>query len=302
MLVFSLHQYCTGDCLDESQNGYSVKTWEPGSRDVGDRYEGDFRNNVSTGNGIYYWHNGDVYRGGYKDDSQHGVGFYTWASGEWLEYNGEWSHGKFNGYGRMSYKDQSVYLGNWKDSKREGWGLKMWINGVSFYGRMRNNSFFHGIMMKDDTSFIYSPFRNLVSHGKGFWVANATDDNVDCILYDQGNGVKRSCYRIPEKVNKIFYTNFDFYEGDLITSRKNVVKRDGFGEFTAANGSYYMSEWKSRSQDGFGLMRDPEERTLVGTFNNGVMHGAGASISFLTKFRTIHFGGKTMDIIFLRVD
>ena len=259
------------------------------------RYEGDFRNNVKTGNGTYYWHNGDVYSGGYKDDSQHGVGVYTWASGERLEYNGEWSHGKFNGYGRLSYKDQSVYIGNWKDSKREGWGLKMWINGFSFYGRMRNDKFFHGIMMNNDTSFIFSPFKNFASHGKGFKVANATNGKIHCVMNDQANEDNISCH--TDEVKQLF-VSLDFYEGEVITNKRGKEIRDGFGEFTAANGSYYMGEWKTGSQDGFGLMRYSEERTLVGTFNNGVLHGAGASISFSTKFRTIHFGGKAMDINF----
>ena len=282
----------TGDWLDGNQHGYGVKTWGPGSRWAGDRYEGEFRNNVRTGQGAYYWHNGDVYRGGYKDDSQHGFGVLTWASGEWLEYKGEWSGGKFNGYGRLSYKDQSVYIGFWKDSNREGEGLKMWINGVSFYGRMRNDSYFHGMIMNGDTSFIFSPFQNSASHGKGFKVANATHGNVDCIQYDQANEAARSCHRLPDEVKQIFYSNFDFYEGDVIT-RRGQEKSDGFGEFKADNGSYYIGEWKDGAQDGFGLMRDPVERTLVGTFSNGVLNGAGASLSYSTKFRTIHFGGKT---------
>jgi hypothetical protein len=40
----------------------------------GDRYEGDWINNVKEGKGKCYYVNGDVYEGEYKDNKRNGIG------------------------------------------------------------------------------------------------------------------------------------------------------------------------------------------------------------------------------------
>ena len=47
----------------------------------GDKYEGDFVNDVRSGDGKYIWANGDTYEGEFYNNLMHGWGKYTWAEG-----------------------------------------------------------------------------------------------------------------------------------------------------------------------------------------------------------------------------
>ena len=42
----------------------------------GDRYEGDWKNNVYEGKGIYFWKDGRKYEGNWKNDKKEGVGIF----------------------------------------------------------------------------------------------------------------------------------------------------------------------------------------------------------------------------------
>ena len=42
----------------------------------GDKYIGYYKNNVKTGDGLFYYNNGDLYKGNYKNDLKNGKGIY----------------------------------------------------------------------------------------------------------------------------------------------------------------------------------------------------------------------------------
>ena len=48
----------------------------------GDIYEGDYKNGVSEGKGIYYYNDGDRYEGDFKNDKQEGKGIYYYPNGD----------------------------------------------------------------------------------------------------------------------------------------------------------------------------------------------------------------------------
>ncbi len=59
--------------------------------DNGDRYEGDFMNDMFHGQGKYNYANGDLYRGEFLNDLPHGHGVYILANGS--IYSGIWKEG-----------------------------------------------------------------------------------------------------------------------------------------------------------------------------------------------------------------
>ena len=61
----------------------------------GDRYEGDFKNNIREGKGIMYYNSGDKYEGDWKNDISEGKGIMYFNNGE--IYEGNWKNDKFEG-------------------------------------------------------------------------------------------------------------------------------------------------------------------------------------------------------------
>lgn len=76
-----------GDFIDEIRTGKGVFTWANGNR-----YEGDFKNNKMHGKGVFYWENGDKYDGDFENDNMHGKGVFYWKNGE--KYEGEFAYNK----------------------------------------------------------------------------------------------------------------------------------------------------------------------------------------------------------------
>ena len=302
-----------GELKDGMKNGNGVQTWGEGSESAGARYEGEFNDNMKHGKGVYYFPNGDKYEGEYKNDKVHGNGVLTrgkqsqWAGdkyeGEWREgsrngwgnysyakgpskyFDGELIEDSFNGYGKLIYNDGSIYNGFWKISK-EGDGLAYWPNGKIFFGRMKNNEMFQGIMMKPNMDVIFSPFKNGLANGNGYKISNSTG-MMTCLTFVTGNEYSRPCHTY--QVSQIYHDNFDFYEGEVTEQRRKQIKH-GFGEFTGDDGTYIIGNWKENVQNGFGLQRLPWEPTRIGNFKNGVLEGAGVSISTTYTHKTMAIG------------
>ena len=66
--------------------------------------------------GTYTWDDtGNKYVGEWKNDVEDGQGTLTWANG--AEYVGEWKYGKRNGQGTLTRLDKTVEEGIWKDNE-----------------------------------------------------------------------------------------------------------------------------------------------------------------------------------------
>jgi hypothetical protein len=57
----------------------------------GDRYTGEFRDGVKSGQGEMRYANGDVYRGEFENDKPHGNGTLVMSNG--AKYEGGWCFG-----------------------------------------------------------------------------------------------------------------------------------------------------------------------------------------------------------------
>ena len=60
-------------------------------------YEGEFKNDLKEGLGMYIWASGNYYKGYYKGDLRDGYGEMYWA--DHSHYKGNWHLGLQHGYG-----------------------------------------------------------------------------------------------------------------------------------------------------------------------------------------------------------
>jgi hypothetical protein len=72
------------------KHGRGIKTWPSG-----DRYDGEFVNDLREGTGTYTWGRhtpwaGEKYIGSYRNDWRHGQGIYEWPDGD--RYSGLWEN------------------------------------------------------------------------------------------------------------------------------------------------------------------------------------------------------------------
>lgn len=87
----------------------------PGAKDAmgrqlgGEEYDGDWVDDLMSGNGVYKFTGGSV-------------------------YTGEWKNGMMNGQGKMIYADGSSYDGTWADNEMDGTGVYIDADKITWEG------------------------------------------------------------------------------------------------------------------------------------------------------------------------
>ncbi|MBF0344794.1 MAG: hypothetical protein HQL06_11250 [Nitrospirae bacterium] len=90
-------QCIEGNCV----NGIGTANFENG-----DRYVGQWKDGVRSGQGTYFLRNGDKFIGQFKDDKADGTGILIDHDG--VEIRGQWQDGKFVGKGVLTRPDGKV--------------------------------------------------------------------------------------------------------------------------------------------------------------------------------------------------
>jgi hypothetical protein len=103
----------------------------------GDKYDGDWEDDMKNGQGTYSYARGGSYEGEWADDMRNGYGVNKWPNGD--RYAGKWQNNKRNGKGKYFYADGGKYDGEWKDDMRNGHGVNIWANGNRYEGSWVNN-------------------------------------------------------------------------------------------------------------------------------------------------------------------
>ena len=70
----------SGAWNEGKKNGYGIQTWTDG-----DKYEGQFKNNLMHGQGVYSFASGTVHSGAWERGNKHGYAVVTWANGNQYE-------------------------------------------------------------------------------------------------------------------------------------------------------------------------------------------------------------------------
>ena len=129
----------------------------------GASYEGQMKNGLRHGKGVYIFADGEKYEGEFVKGKRHGKGTYIWKNGE--KYVGSWSNGKKHGEGiayykdgsskkvvydngklvskkpnnvKKTYDDGSYYEGEMVNGKRHGKGTYYWASGNKYIGEWKN--------------------------------------------------------------------------------------------------------------------------------------------------------------------
>ena len=102
-------------------------------------YEGEIRDGLPHGKGIFKYKNGDEYKGEFKNGLFDGNGEHTTKSGE--KYFGEFKNGKREGNGTCKFRNGESYEGCWKDDKRDGKGKYSFSNGDNYNGEFKEDMF-----------------------------------------------------------------------------------------------------------------------------------------------------------------
>jgi hypothetical protein len=101
----------------------------------GARYEGEFRNGLPHGRGVYRYDDGGRYEGQLAAGKRQGSGVYTWASG--AVYQGRFENDYRSGMGTMRYSDGRVFEGEWKHNEPFK-GRMRYPDGTTYEGSFFN--------------------------------------------------------------------------------------------------------------------------------------------------------------------
>lgn len=100
----------TGGCRNGLAQGQGVLQWFMDGKPAS-RFEGDYRDGLLDGKGVYIFANGARYEGEYRDDLRHGRGLLIEPDG--TSYDGEWRQGLPNGQGTLKEANGTLVSGTW---------------------------------------------------------------------------------------------------------------------------------------------------------------------------------------------
>ena len=101
--------------VTNNNTGTSTKTWGTYIWPNGDKYVGEFQNNVPHGQGTYTYSYGDKYVGEFQNNGKHGQGTYTYLYGD--KYAGEWQNDLRHGQGTLTFSDGYTITGTWANGE-----------------------------------------------------------------------------------------------------------------------------------------------------------------------------------------
>ena len=104
------------------------------------KYTGEFRNGMFSGNGTLEFANGVVYKGEFKSGRYNGLGKIDMSTINQGQYSGQWEDGRIIGKGTRIWNNGDVYIGDFgPNSTMHGQGSFVWENGSQYVGE-----FVHG--------------------------------------------------------------------------------------------------------------------------------------------------------------
>ncbi len=297
------------------------------------QYIGDYNNGVKDGNGIIIFTNGDKYEGEFQNDLLHGFGEYSYKSGHFFtgyfkkgrkngngtyiningsQYIGEFKydlmHGKgklifseiesyegdfrFNnieGIGKYYYKNGSIYEGEFKNWRKEGNGKISYTDGRSYKGEFKNNKFNGlGIFKYSDGKIYEGNFLDGIPNGTGV-LTQIDGEEFDCI-YIVG---KRTSYIKKNQDKSDLFVFFDTETTGLPKNWKAPISDVNNWPrlvqlayiLTNNNGEVIEKGDYIVKPEGFII---PEESSKIHRITNEKANKEGKSIDFiLKKFESI---------------
>lgn len=158
---FTIVDYVNGEWRND------VVTGEGSYREDGNlEYNGSFVNGKFHGMGSVRYSNGMKYTGAWFEGKMKGEGSLTTTEGD--HYIGEFEDNKFNGEGTLTKATGDIYTGFWIDGELNGQGSLTTKDGLLYVGGFSDNLFHgNGSLTYPDGGHYEGSFSNGLYHGKG---------------------------------------------------------------------------------------------------------------------------------------
>lgn len=253
----------------------------------GDRYVGQLRKNMATGQGTYYFDNGDRYVGEIKKGIFSGYGKYYFASGE-LFYEGEYRRDDPHGYGTLYYSNGDKYVGRLKKGKPHGWGVMTYSENekkFEYYEGYFKNGLPHGRGTQKAKTGVYitARFKEGLIHGTMKLYRHGITLKIKFANGDASYNEKVSFYCDEWKFSGYVWDNLEFKEGTIkyktsghfySGSFNEKGEYEGHGLFCHANGERCEGNWKAGKISGKFEYSWPDGDSFKGTlYSDGSAKG-----------------------------
>jgi hypothetical protein len=131
LFVWANGQRYKGDWVDDVPSGQAAL-----DAANGDHFEGSVQNAMPSGMGSMRYASGDSYKGMFAAGEPSGSGAYIWKNGQ--KFDGDWKNGKPNGQGRLHYASGDLYEGTLRDGVPSQTGTFTWVNGDRYVGQWQD--------------------------------------------------------------------------------------------------------------------------------------------------------------------
>lgn len=195
VVVFPNGDRYEGQFKDGLFNGWGIYQYAEG-----DRYEGEFRNDLKEGRGIYESIDGERYEGTFVRDVRHGTGRLIMPNGD--RYAGEFRNGQMTGAGTILYANGNRYSGQVLQGRKHGKGTFTYVNGDVYEGEFSNDERNgQGIYDFSDGGRYIGEFRDGLRHGQGRYIfrdgseyagsfRNGLKDGTGVFVFEDGTRVR----------------------------------------------------------------------------------------------------------------
>lgn len=170
-------------------------------------------------------------------DCNNGYGRYKFDTGD--EYEGDFKNGYYDGYGIYIWANGAVYAGQWQNGKRHGVSTSVGSDGIAYTSNWKDDVLVYQDM-KDDS-----------------------ETKLGCVSGNCENG----------------YGTYNYNNGTYAGSFTNW-KRNGHGVYSYNDGVKVSCTWKDDQMDGFGKITWPEGWYFVGEFLSNFQHGYGLEYGY----------------------
>lgn len=246
-----------GEWKEDKRSGQGVLIWEDGKK-----YDGKWKEDQINGKGAMTYQNGGKYDGEWEAGRWHGKGAYIFSSGQ-QKYIGEFKNGNYDGKGVMTYPDGDKYDGEWKHDKKNGKGVYTFPSGQKYEGDFKDGKYDgKGVLTYPDGSKYAGEWKDDKKNGNGVYTwpcgqkyeGDFKDDNYD------GKGV-------------LTYAPSDECERKLYDGEWKDDNKNGRGIMIWLDGNKYVGDWKDGMRNGIGVMTSPGGDEIEGYWENDTFMG-----------------------------
>lgn len=119
----------TGEFAANQKNGRGIFTWSADDDGSYERYEGEYKNDLRSGDGVYTYADGSRFEGSYLSDAKNGSGKMVFANGD--VYEGDFVNDYRTGEGSYTWASGDKYVGEFYRNAITGYGTYTWTEGTN---------------------------------------------------------------------------------------------------------------------------------------------------------------------------